>query len=148
MQLVVGKQDGTTTSFEINEDQEQALMGLEIGDEFEGSVVGLTGYTLKITGGSDEDGFPMKRQLQGTGRKRVLLKEGAGAQGLEDGERIRRSVRGNTVADDIVQLNCSVVEEGDESIAGLLGREESDEDEETDEEEASETDEENDEEGD
>lgn len=120
MQLVIGTQDGTTHSIELDDTQEQALSGLTLGETFNGSAVGLDGYTFELTGGSDEDGFPMKRQLQGTGRKRVLVEGGTGVNGLEEGERQRKSIRGNTVADDIAQLNCSVVEAGDEDIDTLL----------------------------
>ncbi|MDY6771225.1 MAG: 30S ribosomal protein S6e [Candidatus Nanohaloarchaea archaeon] len=129
MQLVVGTTDGTTTSFELDDSQEQTVQGLSVGDTFDGSAVGLDGYTLEITGGSDEDGFPMKRQLQGTGRKRILVEEGTGVRDLEDGERQRKSLRGNTVADDIAQLNCTVVEEGDKSIDELLHGDEQDDEE-------------------
>lgn len=124
MQLVIGQDDGTTTSIEVDDDTAQTIHGKQIGDEFDGSVVDLDGYTLAVTGGSDEDGFPMKRQIQGTGRKKVLLSEGTGAQNLEDGERTRKSVRGNTVSEEIVQLNCQVVEAGDETIEDLLDEEE------------------------
>lgn len=124
MQLVIGQDDGTTTSIEVDDDTAQTLHGKQIGDEFDGSVVSLDGYTLAVTGGSDEDGFPMKRQIQGTGRKKVLLSEGTGAQNLEDGERTRKSVRGNTVSEEIVQLNCQVVESGSETIEDLLDEEE------------------------
>ncbi|MCJ7428818.1 MAG: 30S ribosomal protein S6e [Candidatus Nanohaloarchaeota archaeon QJJ-5] len=124
MQLVIGQEDGTTASIEVDDDTAQTLNGRQIGDEFDGSVVGLDGYTLAVTGGSDSEGFPMKRQIQGTGRKKVLLSEGTGARNLEDGERTRKSVRGNTVSEEIVQLNCQVVESGSETIEALLEEDE------------------------
>jgi small subunit ribosomal protein S6e len=120
MQIVVGANDGTTHSFELDDEQQNAVEGLSVGDTFDGSAVGLDGYKLKITGGSDEDGFPMKQQLQGTGRKKILIDGGLGVNDLEKGERKRKSLRGNTVADDIAQLNCGVTEEGDEDIDTLL----------------------------
>ncbi len=128
MQLVIGQQDGSTYSMELEDSQANALQGLQMGDEVDGSAVGLQGYTLEITGGSDRDGFPMKKQLQGTARRKVLVTGGTGIKGLEDGERRRISLRGNTVADDIAQLNCRVVEEGDKSIKALVegGTEEED----------------------
>jgi small subunit ribosomal protein S6e len=124
MQIVVGTQDGQTHSFNIADDQKQPLMGLKLGDEFDGSVVGLDGYTLEITGGSDQDGFPMKKQVQGTGRRKMLVTGGTGVRDLDEGERSRKSLRGNTVADDIVQLNCRVVEQGSESVEELLSEDE------------------------
>src|SRR3989344_2558964 len=52
------------------------LVGMKIGQSFDGSVVGLTGYTLEITGGSDKDGFPMRKDLEGPGRRRLVLGKG------------------------------------------------------------------------
>ncbi len=40
---------------EADPSQERKLIGLAIGDEFEGSIIGLKGYKLKITGGSDKE---------------------------------------------------------------------------------------------
>ena len=47
-------------SHQIEVEDGKELNGLVIGDEFDGSIVGLDGYTLKITGGSDKNGFTMK----------------------------------------------------------------------------------------
>jgi len=65
----------------------------------------LSGYTLKITGGSDKQGFPMRRSIEGTIRKQIMLDKGAGIEKGEDGVRKRKSVRGNTVSEEIEQLN-------------------------------------------
>ena len=46
-------------SYQVEVDDTKALNGLVIGDEFDGGIVGLDGYTLKITGGSDKNGFTM-----------------------------------------------------------------------------------------
>jgi small subunit ribosomal protein S6e len=124
MQLVIGQNDGTAASIDLTDEQTNPLLNLQIGDEFDGSIIGLDGYTFKITGGSDQDGFPMRQQLQGTGRKQILAEGGAGVNDLEKGERQRKTLRGNTVSDDIAQLNCSVVEEGSASIDKILEEEE------------------------
>lgn len=121
MQLVIGRQDGKTFSLDLDETQEKSLHGQKVGDEFDGSVIGLDGYTLKITGGSDKQGFPMKQQLHGTGRRRILVKQGVGVRDLTKGERRRKSIRGNTISDDIEQINCTITEEGNKSIEELLG---------------------------
>ncbi|MDY6770091.1 MAG: 30S ribosomal protein S6e [Candidatus Nanohaloarchaea archaeon] len=121
MDAVIGTDDGESYQVELEDNQVQALTGLSIGDTVDGSLLGLGGYTLEITGGSDTEGFPMRASVEGTGRKQLLVREGTGARDLEDGERRRKSVRGNTVSRQIAQLNLSVVEEGDEAIAALLG---------------------------
>ncbi|MDY6766127.1 MAG: 30S ribosomal protein S6e [Candidatus Nanohaloarchaea archaeon] len=123
MEAVIGTQDGESFQLELTDQQAQALTGSRIGDEIEGSLLGLEGYVLRITGGSDTEGFPMRRSVDGTGRKRLLVGEGTGARDLEDGERTRTSVRGNTVSQQIAQVNLAVVEAGDEDVATLLGEE-------------------------
>jgi small subunit ribosomal protein S6e len=121
MKITIGTNDGETFQTEI-EDSAQ-LTGKQVGEEFDGGIVGLSGYKLEITGGSDRDGFPMKDSIEGTGRRRVLLKEGVGLNVEEEGERQRKSVRGNTVSDEIEQLNTRVSEEGSKSVEELLNEE-------------------------
>jgi len=101
------------------------LIGKKIGDKFPGKVLGLDGYELEITGGSDKDGFPMRKDVSGTGRKRVLLAFGPGFHPKKKGERRRKSIRGNTIADDIAQINVKVVKYGPKSITSYFGMEES-----------------------
>jgi small subunit ribosomal protein S6e len=105
------------------------LIGLKIGDKFDGSMVGLSNFTLQVTGGSDKAGFPMRSDLDGAARKKVLLTKGVGFSGTKkDGKvkhkvhgiRKRKYVRGNTISDDIAQVNCKVVE-GEGDIAMILG---------------------------
>jgi small subunit ribosomal protein S6e len=122
MQVTVGTTDGETFQTEL-EDSSQ-LIGKKVGDEFDGGVIGLSGYTLEITGGSDEDGFPLRKSIEGAERRRVLLEDGAGIRESEDGVRRRKSVRGNTISEAVQQLNTKVVEEGSESVEELLSEEE------------------------
>ena len=103
---IVVSQKAETHQVEV--DDTKALNGLVIGDEFDGAIVGLDGYTLKITGGSDKNGFTMKKDVSGTRR-------------IKDGVKRRKTVRGNTIADDIVQINTVVTEAGSKSIAEILG---------------------------
>lgn len=125
MQVTIGTSDGETFQQEI-EDTGQ-LIGKKVGEEFDGGIVGLSGYTLKITGGSDRSGFPMRKSIEGSERKKVLLEDGAGIDEKEDGVKRRKSIRGNTVSDEIQQLNTTVVEEGSKPVEELLGEEEEEE---------------------
>ena len=125
MKITVGDTDGQTHQIEI-EDSSQ-LTGKKVGEEFDGGIVGLSGYTLKITGGSDKQGFPMRKSIDGTIRKQILLEDGAGIQEDEAGVRQRKSIRGNTVSDEIEQLNTQVVEEGSSSIEEILSEDEGEE---------------------
>lgn len=108
---------------EVDQAQTKQLVGLKIGDEIDASLVGLNGYKLKITGGSDKNGFPMKKDVDGPRRIRSLLSGGLGFEPKRDGQRRRKTVRGNTVSDDIVQINTIVTEKGAKSIDELLGAE-------------------------
>ncbi|MBE6509987.1 MAG: 30S ribosomal protein S6e [Methanobrevibacter millerae] len=116
-------------TYQIEAEDAKSLNGLVIGDEFDGGIVGLDGYTLKITGGSDKNGFTMKKDVPGTRRIKSLLTGGIGYHPKADGVKRRKTVRGNTIADDIVQINSVVVNEGSKPIAEILGAGEEEEEE-------------------
>ncbi|MCK5772736.1 MAG: 30S ribosomal protein S6e [Thermoplasmata archaeon] len=100
------------------------LLGMSIGDEFDGLFVSLPGYKLMITGGSDKDGFPMRRDLPGQVRKRIMLSGGTGFHPVTGGQRRRKHLRGNKVSADIVQLNIKVTSFGPRPIEEQLKQEE------------------------
>jgi small subunit ribosomal protein S6e len=109
---------------EVEAADSKKLNGLSIGEEFDASVVGLAGYKLKITGGSDKNGFPMKKDVDGSRRIKSLLAGGIGFNPKRDGQRRRKTVRGNTVSEDIVQINTVVTQKGDKDIKEILESEE------------------------
>ena len=55
-----------------------SLIGKSIGEVVDGIFVGLPGYKLKITGGTDKNGTPMRKDLPGNKRRRILLSESLG----------------------------------------------------------------------
>ncbi len=93
----------------IKDERAVRLVGMKIGDVLDGSLVGLKGAKLKITGGSDYSGFPMRPDIHGGVKKRVLLSGPPGFHPREKGERRRKIVRGNTITEDIVQINTVIV---------------------------------------
>ena len=109
---------------EVPAAESKQFLGLKIGEEFDASNIGLNGYTLKITGGSDKNGFPMKKDVEGPRRIRSLLSGGTGFKPNRDGQRRRKTVRGNTVSDDIVQISAVVAQKGKKGIDELLKTEE------------------------
>ena len=123
MQINIGTKDGEVHQVEA---EPENFVTKKIGNTVDGETVGLQGYELEITGGSDKSGFPMRKSIEGSERKRVMIKDGSGINPEEDGIRKRKSVRGNTVSAEIEQLNTKVVEEGSKSVEEIL----SDEDEE------------------
>jgi len=104
---------------ELEGSKEDALVGTEIGEEIEGSKLGLTGYILEVSGGSDKAGVPMRKDLEGQGRGELLLSGGEGFNPSRDGERRRKSIHGRTVSRDIVQVNLVVTGEGEEPLQEL-----------------------------
>ena len=109
----------TRKAYQVEKDA-PSLIGMKIGEKFEGSVIGLNGFTLEITGGSDKEGFPMRKDLPGFSRKKVLLTSGPGFRSKVEGMRKRKYVRGNTVFDGTMQLNCKIVE-GEGDVMMILG---------------------------
>lgn len=73
----------------------------------------LQGYLVRITGGNDKQGFPMKQGVLTNGRARLLLKKGQGCyRARRKGERKRKSVRGCIVDSNLSVLNLVVVKKG------------------------------------
>jgi small subunit ribosomal protein S6e len=120
---VVVSNPETGTSYQVESDV-NAFTGKAIGDEVDGGVVGLDGYTLEITGGSDDTGRPMRGDVEGQGIAEILVSGGTGYNPTREGERNRVSVRGGAVGDATVQLNTTVTEEGSEDIESVLGEQE------------------------
>ncbi len=108
----------TRKSFQLEADQAKAIgiIGKKIGEEISGDILGLAGYSLKITGGTDKDGFPMHPSVHGPGRRRVLLSGPPGFYPKLEGERKRKTIRGDTISTDIVQVNMKVVKKGEKSL--------------------------------
>jgi small subunit ribosomal protein S6e len=87
--------------------------GKVLGDEFEG-------YTLRITGGNDKQGFSMKQGVLCAGRVRILMKERIQSyRPKRAGERKRKSVRGCITGPDLCVLSLKVLEKGSGEVAGL-----------------------------
>jgi small subunit ribosomal protein S6e len=89
----------------------QALVGKSIGDEIDGKLLGIGNMKLKITGGTDKDGIPMRLDIQGGAKKRAILSGGVGFKPKDSGERRRKLVRGRTVSEDTLQVNSVLVSE-------------------------------------
>ena len=109
--LVISDASGKSTSQELRDRAAQPLLGSRIGDTLDSSVIGLTEGKIRITGGSDKSGTPMRQDVHGGVKKYVLLSYGVGMQSVGEGTRVRKLVRGNTITEEIYQLNC-VMERG------------------------------------
>ncbi|MGC8998557.1 MAG: 30S ribosomal protein S6e [Candidatus Bathyarchaeia archaeon] len=108
--IVSDPENGTSKTVELEDARAVPLIGKKIGDIVDGSVVGLPGFKVQITGGSDKDGFPMRPNVHGGVRRSVVLSGGVGFNPQNEGERRRKKVRGNVITDEIVQVNMKIVE--------------------------------------
>ena len=100
--------------------QLDSLDGKNIGEIVDGIFVGLPGYKVKITGGSDKNGTPMRKDLPGKKRVSLLLADGLGFHERYHGERKRVAARGSAISSEIVQINMVVAEYGPKPIEELL----------------------------
>jgi small subunit ribosomal protein S6e len=103
--LTISDNKGKSLTKELKDNEANRLLGLQIGNEADATIVGLAGK-MKITGGSDKSGVPMRSDLHGGLRKYVLLSKGVGLQDAEKGQRVRKLTRGNTISEEIYQINC------------------------------------------
>lgn len=101
---------GKTRAVTIKDEKAKALIGLKIGDIFDGILVGKRGVKLKITGGSDRSGFPMIPGISGGIKKSIILSKGIGFKPKKKGLRKRKTIRGNTITEDTVLINAVIVE--------------------------------------
>jgi len=108
--VISDSETGKSQSIELEGAKAQPLLGKRIGEAIDGSIAGLTGCKLQITGGSDKDGFPMRPNVHGGVRAAVILSKGVGYHPRRKGERMRRLVRGDTVTEEIVQINLLIKE--------------------------------------
>ena len=97
-----------------------------MGSDVDGEILGkeFKGYTLRITGGNDKQGFTMKQGILVNGRVRILMK---GRQTLyrprRTGERKRKSARGCICGPDLAVIALKVLVKGEGEVPGLTDQE-------------------------
>jgi small subunit ribosomal protein S6e len=101
---------GTSKVVEIEESRAVPFIGRKIGEVVEGAVVDLPAHKLQIMGGSDRDGVPMRPNVHGGVRRNVVLSGGVGFNPQNKGQRKRKTVRGDVITDEIVQINTKIIE--------------------------------------
>jgi small subunit ribosomal protein S6e len=108
--IVSDPEAGTSKVVELEEARAAPFIGRRIGETIDGTVVDLPAHKVQIRGGSDKDGVPMSGSVHGGVRRSVVLSGGAGFSPKRKGERRRKTVRGSTITDEIVQINMKIVE--------------------------------------
>ena len=104
------------------EAEAEGLIGRNIGETVKGEEISekLSGAEFMITGTSDKAGFPGMKDSEGPYLRRILLTRGKGMREKGKGLRKRKTVRGNTISADTVQINLKTVK-SEKSIGGMLG---------------------------
>ncbi len=115
---------GKSHQVQVSGHHANSLIGKKIGDEVDGIFISLPGYKLQISGGTDKDGFTMRSDLPGTVRRKLLLSKGKGFNSKENGIRRKKSICGNTINQDIVQINMKVIKYSSRPIDKLIKTEE------------------------
>ena len=108
--IVSDPETGTSRMVELQEARASPLIGKRIGEVMDGAAVDLPAHKIQIMGGSDKDGFPMRPSVHGGVRRRILLAGGVGFNPTNEGMRRRKTIRGNVITDEIVQINAKIVE--------------------------------------
>jgi len=116
--IVSDPEAGTSKVVELEEARAVPLIGRKIGETVDGAVVDLPAHKLQIMGGSDRDGVPMRPSVHGGVRRKVVLSGGSGFNPQDKGERRRKTVRGNVITDEIVQINTKIIEKPKKPAAG------------------------------
>jgi small subunit ribosomal protein S6e len=121
MQIVISDpKTGKAYKVEGKDPEASALfIGKRIGDVVDADLLGLSGYALEITGGSDKEGMPMRKDVSGTARKRILITSPPGYRPKEGGKRRRKSIRGNELSSELSQINVVVKEYGRKPLEEL-----------------------------
>lgn len=119
MKLVIGHK-GKSYKKEIEDISN--VINKKIGDKISGDDLGLSGYELQITGGSDKQGFPMRPDVHGIRRIKPIISSGVGIR--KKNIKKRKTVRGSTVSEEISQLNIKVIKEGSQPLDKIFGAKE------------------------
>ncbi len=111
-----GPGKGLSKLIEIDE-KKFRFEGMKVGDIIKGGLIGFPNYEFQITGGSDSSGFPMRKDVHGPVKKRILVsKRGIGYKPTRKGEKRKRTVRGNEVTFDMTLINLKVVKYGEAEL--------------------------------
>jgi small subunit ribosomal protein S6e len=108
--IISDPETGRSQKVELEDNRMGPLVGRRIGEVIDGTVADLAGHKLQLTGGTDKDGIPMRPDVHGSAKSRIILSGGVGYKPKRKGERKRMIVRGNTVSIETTFLNFKIVE--------------------------------------
>jgi small subunit ribosomal protein S6e len=120
--IVSDSETGKSESIQMEGPKAVPLVGSKLGDTVDGSIVGMSGVKLQITGGSDKDGFPMRPDVHGGVRIGIVITRSVGFKARKKGERQRRTLRGNVITEEIVQINMKTLKPKEEKANVKLAK--------------------------
>lgn len=128
----IGTPSGQTFKLEteapglIDKKLKEKVSGKTLSNDFEG-------YEFEITGASDKSGFTALESVEGIGRKKVLLsyEKGMNKRPKYEGKKkrsdykpkglkLRKTVRGNTLSEEIIQVNLKLLREGNKKLTEIF----------------------------
>jgi len=128
----ISEKSGKTYKLEV---EAEALLEKALHDKVQGKDISpdLEGYEFEISGASDKSGFPALKDVEGFGRKKVLLtygkamkkrpkREGKWKQTTPTpkGLRLRKTVRGRVISPEIIQINLKTLKEGNKKLSEVF----------------------------
>ncbi|MCK5624256.1 30S ribosomal protein S6e [Candidatus Pacearchaeota archaeon] len=128
----IAEKSGKTYKLET---EAEALIEKTIHDKVDGKDISedLAGYEFEITGASDKSGFTVMKDVEGFGKKKVLLEYGKGMRKrprregkkkqttpTPKGLRLRKTVRGKIISQDIIQINLKLLKEGNKKLSEIF----------------------------
>jgi small subunit ribosomal protein S6e len=117
-----GPGKGLSKLIEIDEKKSRLFEAKKIGESINGGLIGFPNYEFEITGGSDASGFPMRKDVHGPVKKRILVsKRGIGYKPVRKGEKRRKMVRGNEISFDMTLINLKVLKYGETELFKTAG---------------------------
>ena len=117
-----GPGKGLSKLIEIDEKKSRLFETKKIGESINGGLIGFPNYEFEITGGSDSSGFPMRKDVHGPVKKRILVsKKGIGYKPTRKGEKRRKMVRGNEITFDMTLINLKVIKYGETELFKIAG---------------------------
>src|SRR2546426_12189868 len=90
---------------EVKDSNAQLFMGRRIGEVVDAASSGYKGK-LRITGGSDRGGVPMRGGVLGGGKREIPMTKGVGFKTGGEGGKRREVVRGDTGTEENYQINA------------------------------------------
>lgn len=97
----------------VDKRMSQEVPADSLGDEWKG-------YILRITGGNDKQGFPMRQGILTNKRVKLLMDKNQKCyRARRSGERKKKSIRGCIVDTNLSVLACRIVKKGETDIPGL-----------------------------